>query len=220
VLHATVQVARLKRTVDVDWSRLLERLATATARATSLVRMLSDARALDTDALGLTVKTCDLRTVVAPIVQMMDRFSEQHPVLLSVPDEPVLVDADAERLQRVLENLVNNAIKYSPDGGAIEVCLVVDGTAAVLRVRDRGIGISPAALPRVFDRSFRAPEASAYAPGLGLGLSIAAQVVARHGGTIEAAPADGAGTDVIVRLPLSGDQVQAPHRRAEERLHV
>lgn len=220
VLHATLQVARLKRTTEVDGLRLIERLATATARATSLVRMLSDAQALDADDLGVTMKTCDLRSVVSPIAQMMDRFSEQHPVTLSMPDRPVFVDVDVERLQRVLENLVNNAIKYSPHGGAIEVSVVVEGTAAVLRVRDHGIGISPAALPRVFERSFRAPEASAYAPGLGLGLSIAAQVVAKHGGTIQAAPADGMGTDVIVRLPLAGNPVHAPDQRAEEGVHV
>ena len=174
--------------------------------------MLSDAQALDNDALGLTVKTCDLRTVVSPIVQMMERCSERHPVMLSTPDEPVFVVADAERLQRVLENLLNNAIKYSPDGGGIEVSLGVDGTSAILRVRDHGIGISAAARPHVFDRSYRAPEASAYAPGLGLGLSIAAQVVSKHGGTIEAAPAEGVGTALVVRLPLAGHHVQARGR--------
>jgi signal transduction histidine kinase len=216
VLHATVQVAQLKGTAEVEWSGLLERLATATARATSLVRMLSDAQALDNNSLGLSVKTCDLRIVVSPIVQMMDRFSEQHPVILTVPDEPVLVDADAPRLQRVLENLVNNAIKYSPNGGAIEVSIGVDGTAAIVRVRDHGIGISPAARPHVFDRSYRAPEASAFAPGLGLGLSIAAQVVAKHGGTIEAVPADDVGTAVIVRLPLASNHVHALDQRGAE----
>jgi signal transduction histidine kinase len=75
----------------------------------------------------------------------------------------------------------------------------------VIRVRDYGIGISPDALPRIFDRSYRAPEAAVHAPGLGLGLSIAAQVVQRHGGTIHAA-ASGSGTLITVRLPLA-----APH---------
>jgi two-component system sensor histidine kinase MprB len=70
-------------------------------------------------------------------------------------------------------------------------------------VRDYGIGISPRALPRIFDQAYRAPEAVVQAPGLGLGLSIAAQVVARHGGAIDAAAADGCGTIVTVRLPLA-----------------
>jgi signal transduction histidine kinase len=180
------------------------------------VRTLSDAQALDSDALALTVKRCDLRSVVSPIVQMLDRASERHPVRLSMPDEPVFVDADAERVQQVLENLVNNAIKYSPGGGAIEVAVAVDGAAAILRVRDHGIGISPAALPRVFDRSFRAPEATAHAPGLGLGLSIAAQLVAKHGGTIDVKPASPAGTAVIVRLPLASNHVHALDRHDVE----
>ena len=133
-----------------------------------------------------------------------------------IPDEPVFVEADAERLQRVLENLVNNAIKYSPDGGAIEVSVAVQDDAAVLRVRDYGIGISPAVLPHVFERSFRASEASAQAPGLGLGLSIAAQVVARHRGTISAGPAEDKGTAVVVRLPLAGQPRSDPKEREAE----
>lgn len=203
VLSGTVQFAKARGATEVDWSRLLNRLETASARATSLMRMFSDAQALDSDVLGLALQTHDLRSLVSPIVQMMDRFSERHPVMLSVPEDPVLVRADADRLQRVLENLVNNAIKYSPDGGAVEVSVASEGDEAVLRVRDYGIGISQDALPHIFDRSFRAPEAAMHAPGLGLGLSIAAQVVAKHGGTISAAPAEGAGASMVVRLPLA-----------------
>ena len=133
---------------------------------------------------------------------MMDRFSERHPVVLSAPDTPVVVNADAARLQRVIESLVNNAIKYSPHGGSVEVFLERQRSDAVVSVRDYGIGISAEALPHIFDRSFRASETSAFAPGLGLGLSIAGEVVAGHGGTISACPADGGGTKLTVRLPL------------------
>jgi signal transduction histidine kinase len=208
VLNGTVQFARIREAAEVDWSRLLDRLATASARATSLVQTLSDARALEANApLGLTVRVHDLRAVVSPIVRMMDRLSERHPVMLTMPDRPVFVEADADRLQRVLENLVSNAIKYSPGGGPVEVSVAQQEDAAVLSVRDFGIGISRDALPRIFERSFRAPEASGYAPGLGLGLSIAAQVIAKHGGTITAAPAEDRGTRVIVRLPLARGRV-------------
>jgi signal transduction histidine kinase len=204
VLSGTVQLARQRgATSELDWSRLLGRLETASARATSLVRMLSDAQALESDGFGLDVETHDLRALVSPIVQMMDRFSDRHPVILGAPQCPVMVRADGARLQRVLENLVNNAIKYSPDGGAVEVFLTLERERAVLRVRDHGIGISPGALPHIFERSYRAPEAAAHAPGLGLGLSIAAQVVARHRGTMDAAAAEGGGTIVSVRLPLA-----------------
>lgn len=199
VLSGTVQLARNAREA-VDWPRLLDRLETASARATSLVRTLSDAQALASDGLELRLETHDLRTLVSPIVTMMDRLSERHQVDLAAPDYPVLVEADGDRLQRVIENLVNNGIKYSPEGGAVNVSVAIDGDHALLAVRDHGIGISPEALPRIFETSYRAPEAAAHAPGLGLGLSIAAQVVVRHGGTISAAPAEGVGTVVSVRL--------------------
>jgi signal transduction histidine kinase len=215
VLGGTVQFARRQgATQEVDLSRLLDRLETASARATSLVRMLSDAQALESDGFRLEAAPHDLRTLALPIANMMDRFSERHPVVLSVPETPVMVEGDVDRLQRVLENLVNNAIKYSPEGGAVEISVAVDGDEAVLRVRDHGIGISPDALPRIFDRSYRAPEAAAHAPGLGLGLSIAAQVVKLHDGTIEAEAAVGSGTTFSVRLPLASRNGRRATRRA------
>jgi signal transduction histidine kinase len=113
-----------------------------------------------------------------------------------------------DRVQRVLENLINNAIKYSPDGGAVEVSISSTADRAVISVRDHGIGISPAVLPRIFEASYRAPEAITCAPGLGLGLSIAAHVISRHDGTIEAEPAERCGTRVTVRLPLVTVQPQ------------
>jgi signal transduction histidine kinase len=83
-------------------------------------------------------------------------------------------------------------------------------------VRDYGIGISAEALPRIFDRSYRAPEAAAHAPGLGLGLSIAAQVVQRHGGSIDAAAVDGSGTVISVYLPLAPDEAQQTRSVVDE----
>ena len=99
----------------------------------------------------------------------------------------------------------------SPDGGAVEVSIAARGSEAVLQVRDHGVGISPDALPRIFEPSYRAPEAAAHAPGLGLGLSIAAQLVERHGGTVEAGRAEGQGTIVTVRIPLTVAAPE-PHR--------
>ena len=204
VLSGSVQFARRAgMKIESDLPRLLARLETASARATSLVRTLADAQALETEGLGLSLTNIDLRALVSPLVEMMDRVSERHPVILAVPEIPVTVRGDADRLQRVVENLLNNAIKYSPAGGAVEVSVDVENGEAVLRVRDYGIGISAEARPRIFERSYRAPEASAQSAGLGLGLSIAAKVVARHGGTIQAEPGEGCGTVMSVRLPLT-----------------
>lgn len=205
VLSGTVQfVKRHGSSSEADFSRLLGRLERASARATTLFRTLADAQALESQDFVLRTDTHDLRALVRPIVEMMDRFSERHPIVLDAPDHPVNVQADGERFQRVLENLIGNAIKYSPDGGTVEVSISSDREYAVMRVRDYGIGISSDALPRIFEASYRAPEATRCAPGLGLGLSIASQVIARHGGTIEAAaPGEARGTIVTVRLPLA-----------------
>ena len=221
VLTGTVQLARRRgNTADIDLSRLLVRLETASARAMSLVKMLSDARALESDGLNLVLGTHDFRSLVSPIVQMMDRMSDRHPIMFTTPDGPVMVTADADRLQRVVENLITNAIKYSPDGGTVEVAVSAEGDRAVLRVRDQGVGVSSEALPRIFDPAYRAPEASRYASGLGLGLSIAAQIVALHGGTIEAAAADGGGSLFTVGLPLARQETIAARAVADTGRHA
>lgn len=203
VISANLQFARLQRVSNHDLKRLLTRVETATMRATALMRTLADAKALDEDGLRLDLEPIDLRRVVTPVVEMFDRLSERHTVLCAAPDRPIIVEGDADRLRRVVENLISNAIKYSPEGGSVEVSIEADDHHALLCVRDYGIGISPEALPRIFERNYRASEAIARAPGLGLGLSIAAEIIARHDGTIQATPTDPCGATFTVRLPLS-----------------
>jgi signal transduction histidine kinase len=187
-----------------DERRLLRRLETATARATSLVRTLTDVEDLGA-VRPERMRSVDLREIVRPITEMMQGLSERHPVILTLPDDPVVVDADTERLQRVMENLLNNAVKFSPDGGRIDVSVRCDGGVGTVVVRDHGIGVAPEARTRIFDLSYRAPEAKQTAPGRGLGLHIAAHIVAAHGGAIEAQAAAGGGTAILVRLPLARD---------------
>ena len=185
----------------VDIERLLVRLDTAASRASSLLETLRDTQALERGELSLTMASVDIRDIVLPTVRMFDRISDRHPVVVNVPDQPIIVAADTNRLQRVLENLLTNAVKYSPSGGAIEIHVGADETSAVVSVRDYGIGISPDALPHIFEASFRAPEALATTPGLGLGLSIAMEIAHRHGGTIEVQRAEPQGTVFSLRLP-------------------
>jgi signal transduction histidine kinase len=134
---------------------------------------------------------------------MFDRASDRQPIAVAVPDRPVPVRCDPDRLQRVMENLASNAIKYSPDGGLVEITLDVVENAARLSVRDHGIGIPASDRTRIFERGYRAPGAMQSAPGLGLGLSISSEIVRQHGGSIEAAPAEGKGSIVTVRITLA-----------------
>ena len=208
-IQGSVQCAqRFGGETSVDMRRLLVRLETAASRATSLVETLRDTQVLERgDDLSLRKTMADLRDVVVPIVQVFDRISERHPVIVNAPDVPLIVHADTARIQRIVENLLSNAIKYSPHGGTVEVTLAADGSDAVVAVRDHGIGVSAEVIPRIFEASFRAPEAVAAAPGLGLGLSIAMEIARRHGGTIDVRPAEPNGTLFALRLPLNGSVV-------------
>jgi len=115
---------------------------------------------------------------------------------------PVLADYDERRIQRVLQNLIGNAIKYSPDGGSIEIEIRTSPTEARIAIRDHGIGIPAEARPHIFERGFRAHTVGVI-PGTGLGLFISAEIVKRHGGTIAClAPQDG-GTLIELHLPLA-----------------
>ena len=201
-IMGTLEIARrFNGQTGVDIPRLLLRLDTAVARATALLTTL---RSADTDTNGnLRAKgaAVDLRDVVSPIVHMFEQASARHPIVLTMPSHPILIRGDRDHLHRVVENVLSNAIKYSPDGGPIDVTLAVDGEDAVVGVRDRGIGISEKALPLIFQTRYRAPEARTTAPGVGLGLSIAAEIVARHGGAMRAVNAH-PGLLVSVRMPL------------------
>jgi len=141
--------------------------------------------------------------VTALIDQVAERaraHTVQHAIVVHAP-ETVVAAVDSVRLGQVLVNLVDNAIRYSPNGGTID--LEVTELAAVLRVTvtDHGIGVPPEHRPHIFDRFYQA-HADSYLSGLGLGLYVSRQIVELHGGTLEAAfPVDG-GSQFVVCLPL------------------
>jgi signal transduction histidine kinase len=121
--------------------------------------------------------------------------------LLVKAHEPVCVRGDAARLREVFFNILDNAIKYTPGGGTVEVRVGCSGPEAVVTVQDTGVGIAADHLPRVFDRFYRVDRARSRAEGgTGLGLSIAQTIIAAHGGRIELASTPGQGTTCTVRL--------------------
>ena len=117
--------------------------------------------------------------------------------------EPARVEGDEDRLRQLLLILLDNALKYTPEGGKVSLGLRRRGAQVELTVRDTGIGIAEAALPRVFERFYRADPARGRDPGgFGLGLPIARWIVEGHGGTIQLESSVGAGTVATVRLPF------------------
>jgi two-component system sensor histidine kinase MprB len=149
-----------------------------------------------------------LDVVVAEAVERTRRNSPTTPLRATL--QPVLVSGVAARLERAVVNLIDNAVKYSPEGEPVEIELSIgahnpkgwvgDGAPGELTVRDHGQGISPEDLPHVFDRFYRGAEARGR-PGSGLGLAIVRQVVGQHGGTVAAERAPGGGTLMRVTLP-------------------
>jgi len=143
--------------------------------------------------------------------------SGRHTLALDLHEEPLWVDGDPLRITQVLANLVNNAAKYTPPGGAIAIGLQLVGAEAAVSVRDNGVGLEPAMIERVFDPFVQVSSASHMAQGgLGIGLALAKGLVELHGGSIEAASdGPGQGATFTVRLPLAPAQ-DAPPRLEHE----
>ena len=131
--------------------------------------------------------------------------SRRHKLSVSVPAEPLWVDADDARLAQVIVNLVNNAAKYTPEGGHVTLSAGREGGEVVVRVRDDGIGIPADMLGRIFDLFTQLePAGSRAGSGLGIGLTLVRRLVELHGGTIAASsPGVGQGSEFTVRLPAA-----------------
>jgi signal transduction histidine kinase len=142
--------------------------------------------------------------MVQRVVKKARSGATKHHFNVTIPLEFPEVRADPRRLEQVLRNLVENAVKYSPDGGTVTVRGDVEGGQAVLSVGDEGIGIAPEDLGRVFDRFYRADGAAVRrAGGTGLGLSICQGIVQMLGGRIWAESTPGVGSTFYFTLPLA-----------------
>lgn len=130
---------------------------------------------------------------------------------MSVEFEPVTIEADRDLLSQVWVNLLHNAIKFTPEGGTVQVFLEESGQEAVVRVRDSGIGISAEDLEHIFERFFKADKSRTRSGGgSGLGLSIIQKIVQMHGGSVSVQSAPGEGTEMTVRLPKTADRAAGP----------
>ena len=179
----------------------LARLRAQTRRLEELTTGLLALSRLETDAAPPDRAPLDLAALLRVAVEPFASRAEQAGVrfALHTPAEPLPIAGDARQLEQAIGNLLDNALKFTPPGGAVDVTLRREGVAAVLQVSDTGIGIPPADAPYLFDRFHRAANATAY-PGSGLGLAIVRAVVAAHGGEVSAAPA-APGATFTVRLP-------------------
>jgi PAS domain S-box-containing protein len=179
-------------------------------QAHHLVRLIDDL--LDVSRLSrgmvtLARKPIEIASVVAKALEETASLLEhqRHQLVVMVPPEGLPVEADEVRLTQVLSNLLTNAARYTPPGGRIELLAAREDESVVVRVRDNGIGIDAALLPRVFEmfvQGERGPDRAQ--GGLGLGLSLVQRLTALHGGSVTAhSDGPGHGSELAVRLPLS-----------------
>ncbi len=176
------------------------RMAALAAELVDLARLQSG-RQID-----LVMQLADLVALVRAEVTLQQGIATAHAFRVELPDGPLWCACDRLRVGRVLANLLDNAVKYSPKGGVIEVGLRTEAIGgqrqAVIVVRDRGMGIPAVDLAHIGEAFYRAGNVVGAVRGTGIGLAGAKQIVAQHGGTLTIASTEGRGTVVTVRLPL------------------
>jgi signal transduction histidine kinase len=212
---ATAQLLRrrLDRAGTIDPERLRASVAsieTSAGQMARLVDQLLDYARVQLDRpLDLNRQPTDLVELTRRVVAAHETASERHQLRLEATEPSLVGRWDQDRLERVLQNLLGNAIKYSPAGGAVHVHLRRERTPttdwAVVSVQDEGLGIPTAELPRIFEPFHRASNVSGQIPGTGIGLATARQVIEQHGGTIVVNSEEGRGSTFTLRLPLGRD---------------
>lgn len=184
---------------------LRDALADCVEESDTMLRLLNtlmDISEAQSGALNLRLETVNAGAVLRDTAELYEYVADAKDIRIELGDiDGIVLEADPVRLRQILANLLDNAIKYSPNGSSVELsCLAFDGSV-VFRVRDNGSGIDEEDMPRIWNRLYRGAEARDR-PGLGLGLSLVKAIVEAHGGEVDIHSQVGLGTEVRVTLPL------------------
>ncbi len=183
--------------------RIIRMISIQANRLHQLITTLLDLSRAQLGHLLLQRQTVDLCPLARQVVEEVQFMLDRHTLHLICTEESLMIEGDQLRLEQVLYNLLQNAIKYSPDGGPILVRIGRQGDAVCLSVQDHGIGIPAAAQPYIFERFYRAKNTGAHQlEGFGIGLSVAHEIVIQHGGKIEVESQEGKGSTFRILLPL------------------
>ena len=183
-------------------------IGVATQQARRLKQMIDsllDLSRLELGQLSIEPAPLDLGRMARRVVDEVQPGLLHHNISCHTPETAVMIDGDEVRLEQVLQNLLQNAVRYSPNGGRIDVIVAADEGASVasLHVRDHGIGIAADALAQLFERFYRVPDtAIEHIHGVGIGLYVVKEIVTLHGGTVNVASEAGVGSTFTVNLPL------------------
>jgi signal transduction histidine kinase len=192
-------------TIDsVQGRRFLEVIGRNATRLQRLVDDVLFAARAEAGRLSLAERELDLSRVAAESVAAARPRAEETGVDLRLDADALpQIAGDPDRLGQAIDNLVSNALKFTPPGGRVEVKLRKIGELAQIDVSDTGLGMSADDLERVFDRFFRSAATRDNVPGVGLGLTIVKTIVEGHGGNVEVASTEGVGTTFRIELPLT-----------------
>jgi signal transduction histidine kinase len=184
--------------------RGVDRILRQARQLERLVTDLINAHQIDSGRLQLRRERSDLIAVLRACVDEAASLSPSHAFFIEAPVGPLDGLWDGDRLTQVIRNLLSNAIKYSPRGGKVLVKLEASERMVAVSIADHGVGIAPDAVPRLFERFYRAPGTAGNVRGMGVGLHVCKQLVEAHEGTISVASQLGEGTTITFRLSRDG----------------
>ena len=182
-----------------------------------MMRMVTDLLSLsriDNETSHLEVELTNFTAFITFILNRFDKIKNQdetkkYEIIRDYPITPIWVEIDTDKLTQVIDNIMNNAIKYSPDGGTITVSIKTTDEQLILSIADEGLGIPKQDLPKIFDRFYRVDKARSRAQGgTGLGLAIAKEIIKQHQGFIWAKSEYGKGSTFTIVLPYENDSVR------------
>jgi PAS domain S-box-containing protein len=204
-LKTSVDLLRMRSLDDPIAARAIDVMDRQVQHLTHVVSDLLDVSRITSGRITLADEDLDLETVISRAVETTSPLLESkgHSVVFIPAPQPITIRGDITRLTQVMVNLLNNAAKYTPEGGRIEIELEPARDSVAIHVRDNGIGIAAELLPRVFDLFTQGQRALDRAEGgLGIGLALVHRIVSLHGGTVRAfSPGAGRGSEFVVTLP-------------------
>lgn len=173
-------------------------------RLLRLVNQLLDLSRLDSGNLQLDLKDGDLAGLMRVIGSSFGSYAQQHDITYNtqIPETPLFVSFDHDKLETIVYNLLSNAFKFTPNQGKVDLKASYEASVLTIAVADNGRGIGPQHLPRIFDRFYQAEDQAGSYEGTGIGLSLVKELVSLMHGTIEVQSEEGSGTTFTVRLPL------------------
>ncbi|MHB1414478.1 MAG: PAS domain S-box protein [Chloroflexota bacterium] len=197
-------LVRTSESLSPPHRKMLDAIDRGAGRIDSVVNDLLDISRLQSGRLDLTLERIDLPALVEEIGDRFALTTSKHEIRF-VKAEPVVVQGDRDRLEQVIANMLDNAMRYSPKGGPIDVAVDVRDGRAIVSVRDRGVGIPKEKQGRIFQRFYRAHTGTPYDyGGMGVGLYISSEIAGRHGGRMWFESREGRGSTFYLGLPAGG----------------